>query len=137
MPYGSDDFIRISRPGEGLGTRIGFSDVPVDGPLRSTTERKTPRLSRWRVSLAKKLSVGCLDRWVRKRQVDYPLGHIRAKGLDPGGRVLSRSRPSTPSCMKRSCQRQTQVLEVPVRRTTLVVQTPSALSSTITARQTC
>ena len=30
------------------------------------------------------------------------------------GRVLSRSRPSTPSCMKRSCQRQTQVLDVPL-----------------------
>ena len=30
------------------------------------------------------------------------------------GRVLSRSRPSTPSRMKRSCQRQTQVLDVPV-----------------------
>jgi hypothetical protein len=33
-PNGSDDFIRISRPGERLGTRIGFSDVPVDGLLK-------------------------------------------------------------------------------------------------------
>ena len=29
------------------------------------------------------------------------------------GRVLSRKRPSTPSSMKRSCQRQTQVLDLP------------------------
>jgi hypothetical protein len=33
-PNGSDDFIRISRPGERLGTRIGFNDVPVDGLLK-------------------------------------------------------------------------------------------------------
>lgn len=58
-------------------------------------------------------------------------------GLIREGRVLSRSRPSTPSRMKRSCQRQTQVLEVPVRRMISTVPTPSALSSTITARQTC
>ena len=32
----------------------------------------------------------------------------------PGGRVLSRSRPSTPSAMKRSCQRHTQVFDLPV-----------------------
>lgn len=33
-PNGSDDFIRICRAGESLGTRIGFSDVPVDGLLK-------------------------------------------------------------------------------------------------------
>ena len=38
--------------------------------------------------------------------------------------------------MKRSCQRQTQVLEVPVRRMISLVPTPLALSSTICARQT-
>ena len=32
------------------------------------------------------------------------------------GRVLSRRSPSTPSCMKRSCQRHTAVLALPVRR---------------------
>lgn len=31
---GSDDVIRISRPGERLGTRIGFSHVAVDGLLK-------------------------------------------------------------------------------------------------------
>src|SRR3954447_26284343 len=53
------------------------------------------------------------------------------------GRVLSRRSPSTPSSAKRSCQRQTQVLDVPVRRIILTVPTPSAESSTISARQTC
>ena len=32
----------------------------------------------------------------------------------PGGRVLSRSRPSTPSVAKPSCQRRTQVFDLPV-----------------------
>lgn len=58
-------------------------------------------------------------------------------GLIREGRVLSRSRPSTPSCMKRSCRRQAQVLEVPVWRMISAVPTPSALSSTMAARQTC
>src|SRR5689334_9340781 len=54
-----------------------------------------------------------------------------------GGRVLSRNSPSTPSCMKRSCQRQTAVLATPAWRMISAVPTPSALSSTIFARQTC
>ena len=54
------------------------------------------------------------------------------------GRVLSRSRPSTPSCMKRSCQRQTQVLlTCPCRRMISAVPQPSAVRRTIRARQTC
>jgi hypothetical protein len=32
-------------------------------------------------------------------------------GALPGGRDLSQSRPATPSCMNRSCQRHTQVLD--------------------------
>ena len=35
-------------------------------------------------------------------------------GALPGERDLSRSRPPTPSCMNRSCQRHTQVLDLPV-----------------------
>ena len=53
------------------------------------------------------------------------------------GRVLSRNSPPTPSAAKRSCQRQTQVLDLPVSRTIAFVPTPSALSNTICARQTC
>jgi hypothetical protein len=53
------------------------------------------------------------------------------------GRVLSRRSPSTPSAAKRSCQRQTQVLDLPVSRMIAFAPSPSTLSSTICARQTC
>jgi len=53
------------------------------------------------------------------------------------GRVLSRSNPSTPACMNRSCHRQTAVLATPAWRMISVVPEPSAVSSTILARQTC
>src|SRR5829696_4197281 len=46
------------------------------------------------------------------------------------GRVLSRRRPSTPSAAKRSCQRQTAVLLLPVRRMMAAVPRPSAVAST-------
>src|ERR1035437_3740572 len=39
--------------------------------------------------------------------------------------------------MKRSCQRHTQVFDLPVRRMISLVPTPSALNRTISARQTC
>src|SRR5450759_2864364 len=39
--------------------------------------------------------------------------------------------------MKRSCQRQTQVFDLPVRRMISLVPIPSALNRTISARQTC
>ena len=53
------------------------------------------------------------------------------------GRVLSRRRPSKPSAAKRSCQRQTQVLDLPVSRMIAFVPRPLTLNSTIHARQTC
>src|ERR1017187_1284030 len=53
------------------------------------------------------------------------------------GRVLSCRRLSYPACMKRSCQRQTQVFDLPVRRMISLVPTPSPLNRTISARQTC
>lgn len=55
----------------------------------------------------------------------------------PGGRVLSRSRPSTPSAMNRACQRPTQGLLLPVRRMISAVPQPSAVARMILARQTC
>jgi hypothetical protein len=55
----------------------------------------------------------------------------------PGGRVFSRSKPSTPSIMNRSCQRQTQVLDLDVAAMIDVVPAPSALRSTMRQRQTC
>jgi hypothetical protein len=53
------------------------------------------------------------------------------------GRVLSRSNPSKPSAAKRFYQRQTQVLDLPVSRMIAFVPSPSPLSNTIQARQTC
>src|SRR6516165_10018999 len=53
------------------------------------------------------------------------------------GRVLSRTRPATPARMNRSCQRHTVTLLVPVRRMISLVPAPSAVNSTIHARQTC
>ena len=53
------------------------------------------------------------------------------------GRVLSCRRPSMPSIMNRSCQRQTQVFDLPVRRMISLVPTPSALERMIAARQAC
>jgi hypothetical protein len=50
------------------------------------------------------------------------------------GRVLSRNSPSTPTCMKRSCQRQTTDLLLPVCRMISTVPKPSAVSRTIRAR---
>jgi Queuosine biosynthesis protein QueC len=62
--------------------------------------------------------------------VSAPSGLMRER------RVLSRSSPSTPSSIKRSCQRQTQVLDFPVRLMISFVPTPSAVNSTIKPRQT-
>ena len=42
------------------------------------------------------------------------------------GRVLSRSRPSNPCVMKRSCQRQTQVFDLAVWRMISLVPSPAA-----------
>ena len=72
--------------------------------------------------------------WVRvttRVATSGPSGGMRA------GRVLSRRRPSTPSCAKRSCQRQTTDLDTLAMRMIAWVPSPSALSSTMRARQTC
>ena len=53
------------------------------------------------------------------------------------GRVWSRMSPSTPSCMKRSCQRHTTVLPLPTARVMAVVPLPSAVSTIIRAPHTC
>jgi hypothetical protein len=58
-------------------------------------------------------------------------------GVLPGGRLLSRSSPSTPSSMNRSCHRHTVALAQPTWRMIASVPTPSALSSTIRARSRC
>jgi hypothetical protein len=64
-------------------------------------------------------------------------GHGR-QGRDARGPGLVAGEPlSTPSCMKRSCQRQTTVLSLPTARVSAVVPTPSADRTMIRARQTC
>src|SRR3954447_1801243 len=55
----------------------------------------------------------------------------------PGGRVLSRRSPATPSAMNRSCQRQTHGLDLPVRCMIVLVPRSSAVARMISARQTC
>ena len=52
------------------------------------------------------------------------------------GRVLSCSRPSTPSAMNRSCHRHTHGFDMPDRRITSAVPQPSPLARIIRARQT-
>jgi hypothetical protein len=58
-------------------------------------------------------------------------------GFLPGGRVLSRSKPSTPASANRACQRYTVGFDCPVRSMISMVPTPSAVSTTIRARRTC
>ena len=71
--------------------------------------------------------------WVRRTIPATPSGGI---GALPGGRDLSRSKPLTPSCMNRSCQRQTQVLDLPVSAMIDELPSPSSLFKMIRARQT-
>ena len=59
------------------------------------------------------------------------------RGAIREGRVLSRNRPAAPAAMKRSCQRQTQVFDLPVWRMIAAVPTPSPDNKMIFARQTC
>ena len=81
--------------------------------------------------------MGRLDGRVRQRQRHHAPATSGPKGGMRDGRVLSRRRPSMPSSMNRSCQRQTQVFDVPVRRMISCVPTPSALKRMIAARHTC
>jgi hypothetical protein len=54
-----------------------------------------------------------MRRLVRRRLVGQGNDTINRRGGMREGRVLSRVSPATPSCMKRSCQRQTTVLPLP------------------------
>jgi hypothetical protein len=60
----------------------------------------------WVVSPGGSVSVRAITRSVTSR----------ASGGMREGRVLSRSKPSTPHCMNRSCHRQTAVLATPASR---------------------
>src|SRR3546814_1609297 len=56
--------------------------------------------------------------WLGVSSVSFTTLSTKAasRGAIPGGRVLSRSNPSTPSAMNLSCQRHTHVLDLPVAR---------------------
>ena len=56
-------------------------------------------------------------------------------GGSPGFRVLSRSKPATPSRMNRCCQRHAQRFDTPARRKISAVPYPSAVDRMIRARQ--
>ena len=80
----------------------------------------------------------CRLAWrIGARQSDDTLGEIRAEWCNARGARLVAQRPSKPASMNRSCQRHTQVFDFPVRRMISAVPMPSALSRTISARQTC
>ena len=72
--------------------------------------------------------------WVRRTISATRSGGI---GALPSGRDLSRSKPLTPSCMNRSYQRQTQVLDLPLSAIIDELPSPSSLFRMIRARQTC
>jgi hypothetical protein len=62
---------------------------------------------------------------------------LPSSGAMPGGLLLSCKRPSTPSVMKRSCQRQTHVFDLPVASMIATVPKPLLLIKMILARHTC
>ena len=60
--------------------------------------------------------VGRFAGWLAEGQLDHPLDHRFRQRRLPGGRLLSRSSPSTPAVANRSCQRQTVALAQPTWR---------------------
>ena len=136
---------------KGFGSALVSARKRLMAAWRSTTERKTPRFKRRLDSLAKKPSTALSQEHevgVKWKTVVSTGGSAsvsattRAATSGPSGgmregRVLSCRRPAMPSFMNRSCQRQTQVFDLPVRRMISLVPTPSALERMIAARQAC
>jgi hypothetical protein len=118
---------------ESLKRRTRCGAKPCARQMRWTEETLTPTALaiaapvQWVASCGGSVAV----RATTLSMTSWPSGGTR------GGRVLSRNRPSTPSAAKRSCQRQTQVFDLPVRRMISTVPRPSAVNSTISARQAC
>ncbi len=72
-----------------------------------------------------------------QRQRDHPDRPVRDRVAQCWRRLLSRKRPSTPSAMKRSCHRHTQVFDLPVASIMATVPNPSSLIRMIFARHAC
>jgi hypothetical protein len=73
----------------------------------------------------------------RLGHLDHPFDDRRRQRRHARGPRCLSNKPSTPSAIKRACQRQIVGLPLPVCRWIAIVPTPSALSSTIRARHTC
>ena len=89
------------------------------------------------------LAMGAPVQWVAScsslvgGQRHHLVDDLLAERRHPRGRVLSRSKPSTPSAAKPSCQRQTQVLDLPARRMISTVPRPAAEKARSRPRQAC
>jgi hypothetical protein len=80
--------------------------------------------------------MGRLMRRLLVGQGNDTIDGLGRQGRDARGPGFVAGEPSTPSCMKRSCQRQTMVLPLPTARVMAVVPLPSAVRTMIRARQT-
>ena len=118
---------------ESLNCRQRCGLRPCDFQIPCTGKAATPAV------LAIARSVQCVASWGGGACVSRTISATRSAGTGatPGGRVLSRSRPSTPSVMNRACQRQMQVFDLPVAALIAIVPSPSSLNRMIRARQTC
>ena len=103
-----------------------------DPPHRPTLDGEMPNASAMveRLQWVALGGVSCIVFAITLRRVSRGSAGTRE------GRVLSRLRPSIPSSRKRPCQRQTVGFDVFARRMISLVPQPSAVASTIWARQT-
>ena len=132
------------RPSDGSRQWLGYPSLPIASERRDPSSPCAFQMRRtalalmplarairsavqWVVSTGGSASVSATTR----AATSGPSGGMRE------GRVLSCRRPAMPSFMNRSCQRQTQVFDLPVRRMISLVPTPSALERMIAARQAC
>lgn len=153
---GSRPSSTVERENHGMGGRIDVepddvADIGCEGRIvRELEGADAVRLEPVRAPGA--LHVGQADAYGLRHGSPAPLGRLAGRlgsvratirwptsgpnGTTREGRVLSRRSPSTPLPAKRSCQRQTAVLLLPVLCMTAFVPSPSAGASTIAARQT-
>jgi len=81
--------------------------------------------------------LGRLARRFGERQGHDALAHLGSERRDARRTCLVAQQPVDAILSKRSCQRQTAVLLLPVRPLMAFVPSPSAVARTIAARQTC
>jgi hypothetical protein len=81
--------------------------------------------------------MGRFPGWFFQRQRDDPLGRLGAQRLDARGTRLVAEQPIEPLLEKALLPAPNAGLGLGVRRMISFVPTPSAVNSTISARQTC